>query len=221
MKNLARTIAPVLVAIASSVAMASSNDNIIPNGDFSKGNVGFSCDQPYIEPGFNCLWGGFHTVASSFNEPLLHRLIAPESFAAPNRSTGKEKVLYLNSGGPNEMTVWESTVKVKPNTRYLVSFSVVSLSGYVLDGNPPHQVATKEWAADFEIWTNGQPSAPIQSGLGKFVRRSMIWDSKDEKTATVKIVRDQFQHGGGLYGIADIQMTPIKGSTVAGAQGLR
>jgi hypothetical protein len=203
----------VLVALPFALANGTggvNNQNIIPNGDFSAGNTGFTSELPFIKPEFDCLWGGYYTVATKFNEPRLHRLIAPEAFQAIGRSTGKEKVLYANAGGTEPLVLWSAEVKCKPRTRYLLSFYCMSLTGYMVDGNPPHQVATVEWAPDFEISANGISSVPVQAGLTKFYKGSMYWDSQNLTSATIKITRDKFPHGGGLVAISNIQMVPIK-----------
>jgi len=184
--------------------------NLIPNGDFSQGNVGFTSELPYIKPSFNCLWGGYYTIAPRFDKPQLHELIAPEAFPPAGSPNPKNNVFYANAGGKEAMVVWSTKVKCQPNTRYQISFNVISLSGYPVPGPPPHQVATSEWAPDFEIWTNGEPSPPIQAGLGEYVRVVMNWDSKTNTTAQVNIVRDKIAHGGGLIGISDIQMVSVR-----------
>jgi hypothetical protein len=207
-----RLLAAVLLLLTCGAAVAKregTSENIIPNGDFAKGNVGFSSELPYIEPAFNCLWGGYYTVASNFNSPQLHRLIAPEPFLSPHMPS-KQKVFFANAGGKEPLTLWSSDVKCQPNTRYLITFYSISLTGYVEDGNPPHQVATKEWVPSFQIVVNDQDSALIEAGMGKYDKGSMIWESGDSTSATVKIVRTEFPHGGGLIGIADIEMVPVK-----------
>lgn len=210
-----RPLLALLLALPAGLAAAHdgpTGGNIIPNGDFSKGNTGFVCDLPYIEPGYNCLWEGRYTVAARFNDPLLHRLVAPDQFEARTKRTGKEKVLFANAGGSDPILMWAATVKCQPHTRYRISCDFISLTGYMTDDNPPHEVATMEWVPDFEISANDHPSAPIQGGCGKYAEGSMTWDSGDATSATVKIVRTKFPHGGGLIGISNIQMAPIGAS---------
>lgn len=187
-----------------------SDANIIPNGDFSQGNVGFTSALPYAKPEFNCLWGGYYTVASTFNRPPLHKLIAIDSFPSAVKKTGNEKVFYANAGGTEPLVVWQSTVKCQPKTRYLITFNVVSLSGHVEYGDPPKQVPTAEWVPEFEIWANSQISPPFEAGCGTYYKAKMVWDSAKETSAIIKIVRTKFPHGGGLIGISNIEMVPIK-----------
>jgi len=187
-----------------------ATENIIPNGDFSQGNVGFTSDIPYIKPAVDCLWGGYYTIAPAFKNPQLHHLVAPELFSAAVRKTGKENVFYANAGGSEPILVWSANVKCKPKTQYMISFNCISLSGYIEDGNPPHQVATMEWVPDFEIWANRDASPSFAAGCGKYYKAKMLWNSGSSKTATIKIVRTKFAHGGGLIGISNIEMVPFK-----------
>lgn len=186
------------------------SENLIPNGDFSKGNVGFSSDLPYVKPSFNCLWPGAYTVNASFDRPQLHRLIAPEPFPAPIKRTGKEKVFFANAGGTEPLMIWSTTVKCEPQTKYLISFNCISLSGHIEEGDPPHQVATMEWVPDFVIYANNQASPPLQCGCGKYYKATMLWNSGKSTSATIKIIRDKIAHGAGLIGISNIQMVPVK-----------
>lgn len=201
---------PCLALFALSPAvLGPASGNIIPNGDFAQGNVGFTSELPYVEPTFNCLWPSGYTVASGFNHPLLHQLIAPEPFMPPKKQSGNEKAFFANAGGPERMVVWATEVKCQPKTRYLITFNSISFSGHIEDGNPPHQVATPEWVPDFEIWANDERGTPYKAGQGRYQRAKMVWYSRDKKTATVKIVRMEIPHGGGLIGITNIEMVPL------------
>jgi hypothetical protein len=218
MPNALQVIRPLRFALSALLAVpclgATGNEgatqNIIPNGDFSQGTTGFTSELPYVKPTDNCLWPGAYTISATYDRPQLHRLIAPEPFPAPIKRTGKEKVFFANAGGTDLLVVWASNVKCEPNTQYLITFNCISLSGHIEEGNPPHQVATMEWVPDFVIWANDQPSAPFQAGCGKYFKARMLWNSKKSTSATIKIVRDKILHGGGLIGISNIEMIPVK-----------
>ena len=186
--------------------------NIIPNGDFSQGNVGFKTELPYVEPAFNCLWPNGYTIASVFNDPQLHTLIAIEPFSAPHKRTGKENVFFANVGGVDPVMVWSAQVKCEPKTQYRISFLCASLSGHEDNGTPPRQVPSEDWVPNFEIRANKDVSPEFTAGQGKFYRASMLWNSTTSKTATIKIVRTKFPHGGGLIAISNIEMVPVKGT---------
>jgi len=179
------------------VTEKSSGLNLIPNGDFSAGNTGFSSPSlSYYDPAINCLWPAGFTIASTFNSPQLHTLVAAQEFAAPKRPNGNEQVLFANAGGTESLVLWTTRVNCKPNTTYRLSFQSISLSG----GN--------EWTPTYEIRVNGVRSEPQPAGTGSYSEIKMHWDSKGAKTATISIVRMPIPHGGGLIGIGNIEMIP-------------
>jgi hypothetical protein len=176
----------------------SSGDNLIPNGDFSRGNWGFTSDLPYIAPKENCLWDGGYTIAPRFQNPLLHRLISPEDLAAPKRPTGTEQVLYANAGAMTAVVVWTATVKCKPNTRYRLSCQTISIT------------PGPQWIPTYEIRVNAHRSDAQPSQYGSFAEVSTEWDSKGETTATISIVRMPMANVGRLIGLSNIEMVPVQ-----------
>lgn len=168
--------------------------NLIRNGDFSLGNRGFVSDLPYVAPGENVLWEGNYTVAPQWNAPLLHRLGPGDAFAAPNHPRGNEKVLYANTGRPEEQTIWSSDVVCQPHTRYRISFQSLSIS----EG--------REWIPNFEIRI-GNDRSPVQTaGYHQFKEIWYEWESGDERNVTVRLVRTAGDHQSGVVAIANIEM---------------
>lgn len=168
--------------------------NLIANGDFSQGSLGFSIAGEYIAPAPNCLWGGYYTIAPRFNEPQLHRLIPRKEYAAPKRPQGNEKVFFANVGGTGMHTILLTTVKCKPNTSYRISFQIASLS------------KGRGWIPTYEIRIGGERSEPQPAGYDAYKEISMIWNSGSLTTATMSISRMPIPHGGGLIAIANIEM---------------
>ena len=168
--------------------------NLIPNGDFSLGNTGFASGLPYIAPSPNCLWGCYYTVAPRFNEMPLHTLIPNGEYAAPMRPNGNEQVFYANAGGTEEIALWTSEVKCKPNTTYRISFQSISLT------------PGREWIPMYEIRVNGERSQSQPGGYGSYSEVSFVWRSKEARTASVSIVRTPMANLGRLVAIANIEM---------------
>lgn len=170
--------------------------SIIRNGDFTLGNTGFTSDRDYIKPGVNCLWGGYYTIVSSFSSPeQLHTNVVAKPFSAP----GGGQVMFMNSGGTQQFTVWSTKVRCKPNTKYRVSFNEIGLSG------------GKEWTNTYEIRINGDRSEALLGSDGQYVGVEYTWYSRSATSATVSIVRLPNPHGGGVIGISNIMMVPVKG----------
>lgn len=186
---------------------ATNVGNIIVNGDFSQGNSGFSSELGCVFPTYNCLWSGPYTISPSFNNPVLHSLITPDSFPAPKQLNGNSQVMYANAGQHDSLVLWSELVKCRPYTKYRISFYAISLSGSVPDGQS-HQVATSEWVPEFSIKVDSDESVPQSAGCGTYSKVSFLWNSKGQKTATVNIVRMPIKNRGGIIGISNIEMTP-------------
>lgn len=174
-----------------------NGDNLVPNGNFSLGNQGFMCELPYVQPTHNCLWPTNYTIAPTFNAPRLHDLVRDEPFAAPVRTTGSEQVLYANVGGPANVRVWSSTVRVQPHTTYLVRFRAISLS------------QGQEWVPTFEIRMGESRSEPQAALNQAYATISYVWNSGEHKQIPMSIVRMTIPHGGGLIGIANIEVVKL------------
>ena len=165
--------------------------NLIPNGDFSRGDTGFTSDRRFAPPITNCLWGGYYTIARAFNQPeQLHTNVPSLPYAAPDGG----QVLWMNTGCTEAFTLWSAKVRCRPHTRYRVSFKEIGLSG------------GRDWINSYEIRVNGDRSEAQLGGDGAYVTVSYVWDSGSSSEATVSIVRLPKGHIGGVVGIANIEM---------------
>lgn len=171
--------------------------NHIRNGDFSEGSRGFTSDLGYFAPSENCLWPMGYTIAPSFDQPQLHRLISHQPFSAPERTTRSEQVLFANAGGTGSLTVWSAEVRCQPNTHYRISFESISLT------------PGADWIPTYEIRVNGFRGDPQASRDGIYQPITTDWTSGNETTARISIVRLPIPHGGGIIGIADIKMVEM------------
>lgn len=174
-------------------SMGPDSANLIPNGDFSFGNTGFTSERSYIDPSPNCLWGGYYTIAPAFNSPQLHSNIPNRAYSAPRGG----QVFYMNSGTKEAYTLWSTTVSCKPRTRYQIRFLEIGLSG------------SPEYVNTYEIRVNGQRSEPQLGGDGKYVEIAFEWNSGTSTSATVSIRRLPQAHIGGIIGICNIEMVPV------------
>jgi outer membrane protein OmpA-like peptidoglycan-associated protein len=85
--------------------------NMITNGDFEKGDYGFSSEYEYEENGSP----GTYTVTN--NAPMNSSDYANPSFGDHTRGN-RGSFLICNSDGRSGKKIWCQTVKVQPNTRY-------------------------------------------------------------------------------------------------------
>lgn len=179
------------------VAPPAPPQNLIENGDFSKGNYGFRTSLNYVMPSENCLWADGFTIAPVWNAPLLHRLFAPAEYSAPVKVSGNEQVFYANCGGSDLRLVWTATVTCDPQTNYRISFWNISLNG------------EQEWIPTYQIWVNGSRSSPQRGGFGSFSQVSMSWSSGSDSRAEVSIMRLPRDGNGGLIAISSIEMMKV------------
>jgi Secretion system C-terminal sorting domain len=91
------------------------SDNLVQNGDFEKGNIGFTTDLQHT---FVSNWSsGLYTVGTSAT--------AFQSNFSPcetNHTVGGNKMLIVNGSTTPHTKVWAQTIDVQPNTNYNVSF---------------------------------------------------------------------------------------------------
>lgn len=198
----------ILVDIADSYAVTVATGNgctntasisiaqeLIVNGDFESGNVGFSSSYTYMNSGTagNMYPEGTYTVSPN---PTFHH----NNFWGRDHTSGAGNFMIVN-GSNTTVNVWEQTVTVLPNTTYYFSAWAMSLNSVppyaqlqfsvngvnvgttavlgprVNNNNPPFN-----WTRFYGTWTSGPTTT----------------------TAVVSIVDLQTAPGGNDFGIDDI-----------------
>ena len=164
-----------------------TNDELIYNGDFSLGNVGFSTDYKYlvVSPGAqgrygittnaNSYWSGF--------QPCVERL-----------SPGVGKMMVADGSivnGGNDR-VWCQTVAVKPGQNYVFSYWSESIQSATL--------------ANIEVLINGVSIAPPAStgGVCNWLKKTINWSSGVSTTAEICIYDRSIISAGNDFAIDDI-----------------
>jgi hypothetical protein len=145
---------------------------LLINGNFEAGNIGFSTDYHYSP---NSILG-FEQYAITSNPRLVHN----QATSFGDHTSGSGLMMAVN--GPfssNNLTVWAQTVSVQANTTYSFSAWVSSWTNY-----PPESNAL----LDFSI--NGRSlgtfRAPSPGGIWK--EFCTHWDSRSDTTASIRIV---------------------------------
>jgi len=88
-------------------------DNLIANGSFSIGNVGFTSAYSYVPSSTSALVpSGLYTITT---DPALDNPFATDSFG--DHTTGMGNMLAIN-GASTPINVWCETIPVTPNTNY-------------------------------------------------------------------------------------------------------
>ncbi|MFM1875141.1 MAG: hypothetical protein RL266_878, partial [Bacteroidota bacterium] len=141
------------------VTVGQTTGNLVFNGDFSLGNVGFGSD---------------YTYATNLIPEALYGVVTDASTVHPafvgTGHTGNAPVdsfLVVNGAGTPNQNVWCQTVSVSPNTEYYFGAwvsTVVASSPAILQFSINGQVLgtpfnapfnTNNWSQFFEVWNSG------------------------------------------------------------------
>lgn len=182
-----------------------SGVELVSNGNFSQGNTGFSSSYTY----FN------QTPPPDMGEGLYAVVANPNSIhngfsACPDHTTGTGNQMVINGATQTNITLWCQTITVQPNTDYLFSTWVQSVSAgnpavlqFSINGvnlgttfSPP--LATCQWAEFFTTWNSGSNT-----------------------TASICIVNQNTSFGGNDFSLDDISfmecvpIVPLSASVTA------
>jgi hypothetical protein len=168
--------------------------NLVTNGDFESGNIGFNTGHVYGTGGSWGLLSNAGQYAISTNANLTHNNFP----SCGDHTTGTGKYMIVNGSSTSNLSVWCQTITVSPNTTYYFSAwitSVVSSSPAVLSFTvngtslgPNHNVSstTCNWQNYFQTWTSGATAT----------------------TANICITNQNTAGGGNDFGIDDISFRP-------------
>lgn len=106
------------------ITVTTSAANLLINGDFSLGDVGFTSQYVSNSP-VNCAAciGGTYTVDTTTIRPN------PGWLAFGDHTTGTGKFMIINSASTGPLSFWCETIPVTPNTDYTFSGWVVRCNG--------------------------------------------------------------------------------------------
>ena len=178
-------IATPLATTTYTVTVGQTTGNLVFNGDFSQGNVGFGSDYAYSNDLIPESRYGVVTDASTVHPAFQgtgHTGNAPvDSFMVVN-----------GSGTPNQ-NVWCQTVSVSPNTDYYFGTWVSTVVG----GNP----------AVLQFSINGVVlAAPFTApfNINSWTQFFETWNSGTATSATICIVNQNTSTGGNDFALDDI-----------------
>jgi hypothetical protein len=158
---------------------------LITNGDFSQGNVGFVSAYTY---GACFVEGNYNVVA---NASTCHGNWSGQDHTTPG--TG----LFMTANGalsPN-VTVWQQTVPVQQGTDYRLSIWVSSL----------HTLSP----ASLTFFINGEVAGSLAapSTVGTWIQFTTTWNSSSNSSATIRIVDTNINQAGNDFGLDDLSFT--------------
>lgn len=159
-------------------------NNLIVNGDFSAGNTGFISNYTY---NIN-LWGEA-TYYVGQNPFTYHPNFAP----CTDHTTGTGNMMITNGAGIPNITIWKETVVVTPNTDYMFSCWLTSV--------------TPSDPAKLQFFVNGNQigqifqATPINCNWNMFYN---VWNSGTNTSAVISIVNQNTALSGNDYAIDDL-----------------
>jgi hypothetical protein len=173
---------------------AISSQNLIINGNFELGNVGFASEYTYTNvPIGGKLPGEYYAVGS--NPYYYHDEAA--SYGDHTSGTGNMMIVNGNISTPY-LTVWEQTVSVSPSTDYEFSLWISNWCPWL---GEPAQI--EYFINDTLIGTN-----VINTAAGDWEKYSLQWSSGTYTAATIKIIDTDTAGGGNDFAIDDISFVP-------------
>ena len=165
--------------------------NLVANGDFSSGNVGFTSGYTYCNT-MNCLYPeGYYGIGTDAN--YFHN-----AFTGNDHTSGTGNFLVVNGAGAINTIIWNQNIVVKPNVNYNFSIWVASM-----DVSSPA-------ALQFEI--NGVALGSIFNApttLNNWQNFFITWNSGPSNSATITILNQNTTLGGNDFGIDDISFQEV------------
>jgi gliding motility-associated-like protein len=163
--------------------------NLVVNGDFSQGPVGFTSE--YANASSNAS-GGMYTINT--NPKTWDNAFA----ACVDHTTGNANMMIVNGSSLADVAVWKQTVTVTPNTNYVFATWIESLVA-----NNPSQL-------QFAI--NGNNLGPIISGRATTCAWNQFystWNSGNNTSVVISIINKNTAAGGNDFALDDISFAPV------------
>lgn len=159
-------------------------NNLITNGNFSSGNTGFTSNYTYTTN----LWPEA-TYYIGANPSTYHANFAP----CTDHTTGTGNMMVVNGAGVANVTIWQQTVTVTPNTDYMFSCWLTS----VTPTNP----------AQLQFFVNGNQIGQVFQATAINCNWNMfynVWNSGTNTTAIISIKNQNTILSGNDYAIDDL-----------------
>jgi VCBS repeat-containing protein len=186
--------------------------NLVVNGDFSQGDIGFVSDYSYVM---------FNNSETQYMIQPVSKLSGLNIWGTNNLSAvstdplgGDGNVLYANGATEPNKLVWGETVSVTPNTEYVFTF-------YAVDANSGGDTNHEPYDAVLLGSVNGVASVQLNTNA-TWQQATLIWNSGSNTTANLSLVDLNTQAGANdfavdLISFAAFVATPDRGGIQQGS----
>lgn len=168
-------------------------ENLIQNGDFSQGNVGFTSGYTYNS---NLFVEGNYYIDSN---PAPHH---PQAASFGDHTKGSGLMLIANGAIHPNIPVWEETVPISPQTLYSLTLWARSWTGPIGDRTAPDLAITVNGSRP---WTNFLIPQQTTQWHGVSGR----WNSGSATTATIAITDANIRASGNDFALDDISFVAV------------
>jgi gliding motility-associated-like protein len=170
--------------------------NLIVNGDFESGNVGFTTDYIIGTGGTYGLLSSAGQYAIATSPSLAHTNFTPCTDHTPAPGTS---MLVVNGSGTPGSNVWCQTVSVQPNTDYQFGTWITNA---LYDVN----VAQLQFSINGSSLGNVFATSTIGCNWEQFFQ---VWNSGSATTAVICILNQNTINAGNDFAIDDITFRPV------------
>lgn len=173
------------------VTVGQPTGNLVFNGDFSLGNVGFGSDYTFYPGGGGNMGEALYGMVTNANS--IHTAFQGIGHTG---NAPVDSFLVVNGAGTPNQNVWCQTVSVSPNTDYFFGAWVSSM------------VANSPAILQFSI--NGQVlGSPFNApfNINNWVQFYETWNSGNATSATICVVNQNTNTGGNDFALDDISFS--------------
>ena len=172
--------------------ITAAGPNIIFNGDFELGNVGFTSNYTY-------------NATSLWNESTYMVGLSPQTYHAnffncSDHTTGTGKHMIVNGAVTPNITIWQQNIQIVPNTNYIFSCWVQNVGP---DAN----------LAQLQFRINGNLIGPVflsSDTICHWTQFYTLWNSNTNNSAVISIVNQNIGGGGNDFALDDIFFSELK-----------
>lgn len=172
-----------------------SGVNLVTNGDFEDGNVGFTSEYDYEEdlPGVDneLVPEGAYSVTNMPGN--VHYDFCDD---CPDKTTGAGLQMVINGSTNSGDSIWMQKVNVVPNTSYQFSYFIQSVPG-----------AEDQSPSELQFYVNGAFAGPVytaEATTGLWTQFFYNWNSGSSTEAYLSLVNRNTVGGGNDFALDDI-----------------